>query len=92
MGGSGGTSARLDDRGRVVLPATLRRRLGLRAGDELLVREEAGGVLRLESRRVAARALIGLAGSAQDGAVERLRDERRRQAGQEEADAKRFER
>jgi hypothetical protein len=59
----------------------------MRAGDELVVREERDGSLRVESRLTAARALIGLAGSAGDAAVEQLRAERRREAAGEERDA-----
>jgi len=76
--------ARLDDRGRLVLPAEVRRRLGLRAGDEVSMSVEAEGVLRVESRRAAARRLIGLAGSSPPSAVEELRAERRRQATAED--------
>lgn len=47
---------RLDGRGRLVLPAELRRRLGLHTGDEVMITEESDGVLRVDSRRAAARA------------------------------------
>ncbi|MGH2915027.1 MAG: AbrB/MazE/SpoVT family DNA-binding domain-containing protein [Solirubrobacteraceae bacterium] len=80
-------TARLDDRGRLVLPAALRRRLGLGVGDEVTISEEADGVLRLQSRRAAARALIGLAGRAERSVVEELRVDRRRQAEAEDRDA-----
>ncbi len=83
-----GTS-RLDDRGRLVLPVDLRRRLGLRPGDEVMISEEADGALRVESRRAAARALIGSAGRAQRSVIEELRAERRRQAAHEDLDAER---
>ncbi len=76
--------ARLDDRGRLVLPVELRRRMGLRAGDELSIREEADGVLRVESPRAAARALIGTAGSVTGSVVEELHAERRREAAAEQ--------
>jgi AbrB family looped-hinge helix DNA binding protein len=79
MATPGGT-AKLDERGRVVLPADMRRRLEMRPGDELLVTEEAGGTLRLQSRRSAAHALIGLAGRLEHSAVDDLRDDRRRDA------------
>ncbi len=72
-----------------MLPAELRRRLGLRAGDEVRISEQADGVLRVESRRAAARALIGSAGRAKRSAVEELRAERRRQAAAEDRDAQR---
>lgn len=70
----------MDERGRLVLPAELRKRLGLRAGDEVKISEEADGVLRVESRQAAARALIGSAGRVKSSAVEELRAERRREA------------
>jgi AbrB family looped-hinge helix DNA binding protein len=88
MATSGGT-ARLDARGRLVLPVQLRRRLGLHAGDEVKISEEADGVLRVESRRAAARALIGSAGRMKGSAVDELRAERRRQAAAEDQDAQR---
>ncbi len=72
-----------------MLPAELRRRLGLRAGDEVRISEQADGVLRVESRRAAARALIGSAGRAKRSAVEELRAERRRQAAAEDQDTQR---
>jgi AbrB family looped-hinge helix DNA binding protein len=85
MGHSG--NARLDDRGRLVLPAEFRNRLGLKPGDELRISEESDGSLRIESRRTAAHALIGLAGSLDHSALEDLAADRREQAAAEEADA-----
>ena len=82
-------TARLDARGRLVLPASLRRRLGLGAGDELRVSEEPDGALRIESRLSAARALIGTAGATRRSTLDELRAERRRQAAAEERDAQR---
>lgn len=79
MTASGGT-ARLDERGRVVLPADMRRRLEMRPGDQLVVTEEPGGALRLQSRRSAAHSLIGLARRLEHSAVDDLRDDRRRDA------------
>jgi len=76
-----GGTARLDERGRVVLPAEMRRRLEMRPGDELVVTEEPGGALRLQSRRSSAHSLIGLAGRLEHSAVDDLRDDRRRDAG-----------
>jgi AbrB family looped-hinge helix DNA binding protein len=81
--------ARIDDRGRLVLPVEMRRRLGLRAGDHVSISEEPGGALRVETRRTAARALIGSAGEAKRPAAEDLRAERRRQAAAEDRDADR---
>ena len=83
-------TARLDDRGRLVLPADFRRRLGLRPGDEVRMSVEHEGVLRVESRRAAAHALIGLAGSSSQSAVALLEEDRRLQSAAEDADARRF--
>ncbi len=80
-------TARLDERGRLVLPAALRRRLDLRPGEDLVVSEEADGVLRVVSRRAAARALIGLAGRADHSTVEELRAQRQSEAADEDTDA-----
>lgn len=88
MAGVSGT-ARLDERGRLVLPAELRRRLGLRAGDEVKISEEADGVLRVESRQAAAHGLIGSAGRMKGSAVEELRAERRREVAAENRGTKR---
>jgi AbrB family looped-hinge helix DNA binding protein len=82
----------LDERGRLVLPAELRRRLGLHAGDEVRITEAAEGVLRVESRRAAAEALIGLAGPPGQGVLEELRADRRRDAAAEDRAAARLAR
>jgi len=84
-----GETVRVDDRGRVVLPAGLRRRLGLSEGDELLAEVDGLG-LRLVSRRAAAFALVGAAdpGGQEGSAVSELLRERRRElaAGLESED------
>lgn len=77
-------TARLDERGRLVLPAGFRRRLGLQAGDEVSISEEPEGVLRVESRHSAARALIGIAGAGGPSAVEELRADRRHERSVED--------
>ena len=77
----------MDERGRVVLPADMRRRLEMRPGDELMVTEEPDGTLRLQSRRCAAHALIGLAGHLEHSAVDDLRDDRHRDTAAETAAA-----
>lgn len=77
-------TARLDERGRLVLPAELRRRLGLNAGDEVAITEEGDGALRIESRLAAARALIGLAGSIDHSSLDDLRAVRREQSRAED--------
>lgn len=77
-----GETVRVDDRGRVVLPAGLRRQLGLSEGDELLAEVDGLG-LRLVSRRAAAFALVGAAASdGHEGSAvgELLRERRREQA------------
>lgn len=73
-------TVRVDDRGRVVLPAGLRRRLGLSEGDELLAEVDGVG-LRLVSRRAAALALVGAANldGHEGSAVSELLRERRRE-------------
>jgi AbrB family looped-hinge helix DNA binding protein len=50
----------LGDRGRLVLPAEVRRRLGLEEGDRLILTVEADGDLRLVSLRDQVRRLRGL--------------------------------
>lgn len=82
-------TARLDGRGRLSLPAELRRRLDLRPGDDLVLSEEPDGALRLESRRSAAKALIGSAGSAPHSTVDELLDERGRESAAAARDARR---
>ena len=79
MAGFHGT-VRLDERGRLVLPAEIRNRLGLKPGDELLVSEDEGGVLHVSGRMAAARALIGIAGPSAGSAVDELRELRRQDA------------
>ena len=79
----------MDSRGRLVLPAQLRRRLGLHAGDEVRISEEADGALRVETRRAAAQALIGLAGRSNESTVDELTAERHREAEAEEREAAR---
>jgi AbrB family looped-hinge helix DNA binding protein len=81
-------TARLDERGRLVLPVELRRRLGLNAGDEVAITEEADGALRIESRLAAARGLIGLAGSLDHSSLDDLRAVRRDQARAEDEAAR----
>jgi hypothetical protein len=51
---------------------------------------QADGALRIESRRAAAHALVGLAGASPQSASELLREDRALQAAAEDADARRF--
>lgn len=80
-------NSRLDDRGRLVLPADLRNRLGLKPGDKVRISEESDGSLRVESRRTAAHTLIGLAGSLDHSPLEDLAAHRQEQAAAEGSDA-----
>ncbi len=72
-----------------MLPVALRRRLDLSVGDEVTISEEADGVLRVQSARAAARALIGSAGRTDGSVLEELRADRRRQVAAEARDAER---
>ncbi|MGZ8606160.1 MAG: AbrB/MazE/SpoVT family DNA-binding domain-containing protein [Actinomycetota bacterium] len=73
-------SVRLGDRGRLVLPAELRRRAGMREGEELML-IYADGVVRLATRRELARAGRGMfAGAAGRDLVAELIHERREEA------------
>jgi AbrB family looped-hinge helix DNA binding protein len=84
-------TARLDERGRLQLPADLRQRLDLHGGDELVVFDERDGVLVLASRKVAARSLIGLVGRGDRSAVDDLAALRREDAEREESEASRYD-
>jgi AbrB family looped-hinge helix DNA binding protein len=75
---------RLGERGRLVLPAELRRRAGLREGQELVL-TYAGGVIRIATRQELARAGRGMfseAGAGRD-LVSELIGERRGEAKRE---------
>lgn len=75
----------MGDRGRLVLPAQLRREAGLRQGDELLVVHE-DGVVRLVSRRRLAGAGRGMFAAAAEGRdlISELLGERREEALRED--------
>lgn len=79
-------TARLDERGRLQLPADLRHRPGMRGGDRLVVFDERDGVLLLASPKVATRSLIGLVQPGERSAVEVLGDLHREEAATEEAE------
>ena len=83
-------NTRLDDRGRLVIPADFRNRLGLRPGDEVRISEESDGSLRVESWRTAAHALIGLAGPLDHSVLEELAADRQEQTAAEDADVARL--
>jgi len=56
-------TAVVEDKGRVVIPAEVRRRLGIKPGTELEVDIRDGGVLMRPRRKVSAKDLLGLAGT-----------------------------
>ena len=69
--------------GRLVVPAEVRKELGLAAGDELVLHTEAGRLV-LERREDAGKRLRGLYScAATEGAVDELLAERRQAAAQE---------
>lgn len=86
-----GTS-RVDERGRLVLPAAVRRRLELRPGDDVIVSEEPDGSVRVRSRRRAAQSLIGLADRIDHSAVDDLREERNSETRDEDRSSQRADR
>ncbi len=78
----------VEERGRVVIPAELRRSLGIAAGAELVAHVEPPGRIVLEDRRALVARLRGSWGKAPGGsAVEELLAERRAEAAREEAEA-----
>jgi AbrB family looped-hinge helix DNA binding protein len=76
------------ERGRLVIPAALRRALGIGPGSTLIARLEDGGRLVLEDRRAVARRLRGSWGPMPAGrsAVEELLEERSAEAALEDAE------
>jgi AbrB family looped-hinge helix DNA binding protein len=73
----------LRGQGRLVVPAEVRKELGLEAGDELVLHTEDGRLV-LERRRDAVRRLKGLYTSpATQGSVEELLEDRRQAAATE---------
>jgi AbrB family looped-hinge helix DNA binding protein len=52
----------VEDKGRVVIPADLRKRLGIKPGTKLEVDVKDGGILMKPQRKVSARDLLGIAG------------------------------
>ncbi len=51
------------EKGRIVIPASIRRRLGIKPGTELVVEQTNGGILLRPKRKLGARQLLGVAGS-----------------------------
>lgn len=83
---SGHFSISLGERGRLVLPATLRRRLKLQPGDRLIATLDTEGGLRLVPARELARRLNGIYRDLAPGRslVDELIAERREEARREE--------
>jgi len=52
----------VEKRGRIVIPAEVRRALGIKEGSELLVEVERGRIVLTPVRRITARDLFGIAG------------------------------
>lgn len=52
----------VEERGRVVIPASVRRQLGIRPGTELEVAVRDGSILMKPKRKVSAKDLLGIAG------------------------------
>ena len=75
----------LGDRGRLVLPAELRKSLGLKAGEELVLTVDEEGGMRLTSQRQRLDRLQGMFASIQPHRIlsEELIRERRREARRE---------
>lgn len=76
----------LGERGRLVLPAAIRRRLQLHSGDRLILTAGSDGTLRIVSAREQARRLRGVFGDLAPGRplVEELIAERRQEARRED--------
>jgi AbrB family looped-hinge helix DNA binding protein len=75
----------LGDRGRLVLPSELRKSLGLKTGEELVLTVDEDGGMRLTSRRQRLDRLQGMFASIQPHRIlsEELIRERRREARRE---------
>jgi AbrB family looped-hinge helix DNA binding protein len=77
--------ARVGTRGRVTIPVELRRRLGLRPGTRLIVREEEGHIVVMTMAQYV-RSLRGVLKHM--GMMERLREERRSERLREDGRAR----
>ena len=77
----------LGERGRIVLPAPLRRRLDLQPGDRLILTVDSNGGFRVVSAREQANRLLGLYGDLAPGRslADDLIAERRDEAKREDA-------
>lgn len=52
----------VEKKGRVVIPSKVRKQLGIKAGTELEIDVEGGGILMRPKRKVSAKDLLGIAG------------------------------
>jgi AbrB family looped-hinge helix DNA binding protein len=57
------TTTVVEEKGRVVIPASVRRQLGIRPGTELEIDVREGGILMKPKRKVSAKDLLGVAGT-----------------------------
>lgn len=82
-------AAVVGDRGRLVLPASLRRRLSLQTGDRVILIVEDDGRVRLVTAREQARALRGIFASMAPGRslADELIAERREEARREDRES-----
>lgn len=78
-------TVQLGERGRMVLPALIRHRLGLREGDELILTVAGDFIIQLASRRYLARRFKGIyqRPSSKKSVVNEFIAERRREAKHE---------
>jgi AbrB family looped-hinge helix DNA binding protein len=51
------TTTRINENGRIVIPAEIRQKLGLKPGDAIFMKLESDGVLRIESLRARVRGI-----------------------------------
>ena len=77
--------ARVSTRGRVTIPVELRRRLGIKPGTRLIVREEEGRIV-VMTMEAYVRSLRGVLKGK--GLMERLREERRSERLREDEQAR----
>lgn len=56
------TTTVVEGKGRVVIPASVRKQLGIKPGTELEIEVREGGILMKPKRKVSAKDLLGIAG------------------------------
>ncbi len=72
------------DRGRIILPASLRKELGIRPGTRLLLNSEDDGSISLRPYRAVVQAGLGLLAAGDEALVDELLSERRVAAASED--------